>query len=144
MKATKTYLQFLFWIPVIIAITIALLYETETLIAGPLTDDKQLDYLAAIVMELAAIGLIPLALRMFKFKAIDNKLKAGKERALKTFGTVRILLLGIPLVIDTLLYYLLMNATFGYLALIILLCMAFIYPTAEKCEYETLGNNSQL
>lgn len=134
----------MFWIPIAAAAAIAVLYETEVLLPGQLTASTQLDFIVTIVMQLAAIGLIPLALRMFKFAPIATRLQTGKERALKPLGTVRILLLGIPLVADTLFYYLFMNTAFGYLALIILLCMAFVYPTAEKCEYETLDNNSQL
>lgn len=144
MEKTKRYLQIMFWIPIIIAATIAILYETDILIPGLLVSYHQADFFVTIMMQLAAIGLIPLTLRLFKFAPIAARLQTDKERALKPLGTLRILLMGVPLVADTLFYYLFMNTTFGYLALIILLCMIFIYPTAAKCEYETLDNNSQL
>jgi hypothetical protein len=40
------------------------------------------------------------------------------------------------LLANTLLYYVFMNTSFGYLAIIILLCMPFVYPSKDKCMAE--------
>ena len=43
----------------------------------------------------------------------------------------------LPLWADTLLYYLYMNTTFGYLGIILVLCLPFVYPSESRCEAET-------
>ena len=90
-----------------------------------------------IMMELLTLGFAFLALRLFKFEKIKNDLVSRKETALKKWGTIRLALLGAPLLIDTLLYYTYMKATFGYLALILVLCLPFVYPSMDRCLSET-------
>jgi hypothetical protein len=50
---------------------------------------------------------------------------------------IRLLMLLVPLWADTLLYYLYMNTTFGYLGIILALCLPFVYPSMNRCETET-------
>ena len=38
----------------------------------------------------------------------------------------------VPLLMNTLLYYIFMNTAFGYMALILLICLPFIYPATRK------------
>ena len=79
--------------------------------------------------------LIPL--RLFKFGKVKNDLVSRKALALKKWGIIRLFLLGAPLLLDTLLYYTYMKATFGYLALILVLCLPFVYPSMDRCLTET-------
>lgn len=44
----------------------------------------------------------------------------------------RVLLLGIPMFANTLLYYAFMSPRFGYMAIILLLCMLCIYPSIDN------------
>jgi len=88
-------------------------------------------------MELLTVILIPLALRLFKFKKIATDLSERKQAALVWWGTIRIEMLALPLLANTLLYYLYMSTTFGYMAIILLICMVFIYPSKDKCYFET-------
>ena len=53
------------------------------------------------------------------------------------WGMLRLLILEAPMVIDTLLYYIYMNTTFGYLAIILLLCLPFVFPSLNRCLAET-------
>ena len=46
-------------------------------------------------------------------------------------------LLADPMLINTLLYYVFMNVAFGYMAIIGLLSMVFVYPSKSRCEQET-------
>ncbi|MBR6604574.1 MAG: hypothetical protein IKK92_01675, partial [Prevotella sp.] len=78
-----------------------------------------------------------LALRLFKFKKIAADLSERKQAALVRWGTIRIEMLAMPLLANTLLYYLYMSTTFGYMAIILLICMVFIYPSKDKCYFET-------
>ena len=56
--------------------------------------------------------------------------------ALLRFGMTRLLALCLPMVINTILYYLYMNVAFGYLAIVLLLALTFIVPTKARCESE--------
>ena len=53
------------------------------------------------------------------------------------WGMLRLLVLEVPMVVNTYLYYMFMNPTFGYLAIILLLCLPFVMPTVGRCIDET-------
>ncbi len=94
-------------------------------------------YVVETVMVLLTLSLIYLMLRLFKFKRIQNDLYERKEEALVRWGTLRLMLLGALLIGNTLLYYMFDNeANFGHMAVITLLVMPFIYPSAKRCEAE--------
>ena len=106
-------------------------------------------YIVQMVMILLTLGLVPLALRLFKFGFVHRQLVAQRESALLRWGLVRISILGLLLIINTILYYLYAyEPAFGYLAVMVLLCMPFILPTMSRClsetEDETISNHSQL
>jgi hypothetical protein len=88
-------------------------------------------------VELLTLIAVPLALRLFKFGAVRRRLYEDNEHALAIWGTIRILILGLPMVMSALLYYLFLNASFGYIAIILLISMLFIYPSMERCVSET-------
>ena len=46
------------------------------------------------------------------------------------------LMLCLPMVANTLLYYIYMNVAFGYMAIILLLSLCFVLPTMARCEAE--------
>lgn len=144
MKKTRRLLQMLFVAPLIMAALTALLFETDVILPGDMAGRAQAEFLAAATMELLTVCLIPLALRMFKFKKVAERLKTDRLKALRRYGAIRIALLGALVVANTLLYYLFMNTTFGYMAIIAVISMAFVFPSADKCDYETLGDNSEL
>jgi hypothetical protein len=58
------------------------------------------------------------------------------------WGMARIIIIGFPMVVDTLLYYIYMNTTFGYLGIMLLLCLPFIFPTLNRCLDETEYHHS--
>ena len=98
---------------------------------------ETLQFIWTTVMELATLGSAFLALRLFKFEKIHRELTTGKAAALRNWGVIRLLILLLPLWADTLLYYLYMNTTFGYLGIILALCLPFVYPSMSRCEAET-------
>lgn len=136
MKKTRNILMAEFISVIAIALLIVVLYECDVLGIGILATSDSLEFIFTTVMEIITLVSIPSALRMFRFGKVRRALSEGKEKALKDWGTLRIMLLGIPLVVNTLLYYLFMATTFGYMAIILLLCMPFIYPALGKCNYE--------
>jgi len=88
-------------------------------------------------MEALTICLIPLALRLFKFDRIGKSLAEGKEKSLLRWGTLRMMMICVPLMANTLFYYLFMNVAFGYMAIICLICLIFVNPTMGRCINET-------
>ena len=84
-------------------------------------------------MEVVALVCIWLSLRLFTFRRIRQDLVTRKEVALQKWGTVRLLMLLLPMLLNTILYYVFMQTTYGYLAIIALLCLPFVYPTMGRC-----------
>ena len=115
-----------------VAVVIAALYELDILPSGMLAGRPQDEFLSTISMELITIVFIPVALRLFKTKDVEKRLEEGNIKAFRKWGLVRILMITVPLVLNTLLYYSFMNTTFGYMALILLICLPFIYPAARQ------------
>ena len=115
-----------------VAVVIAALYELDILPSGLFTGRPQDEFLSTISMELITIVFIPVALRLFKTKDVEKRLEEGNIKAFRKWGLVRILMITVPLVLNTLLYYSFMNTTFGYMALILLICLPFIYPASRK------------
>lgn len=115
-----------------VAVVIAALYELDILPSGILAGRPQDEFLSTISMELITIVFIPVALRLFKTKDVEKRLEEGNIKAFRKWGLLRILMITVPLVLNTLLYYSFMNTTFGYMALILLICLPFIYPAVRK------------
>ena len=137
MKETKNLLMGVFVAGIVLPLIIVCLYETEVVVPGLLAMDKQSEFLLTFLMELMTLGCAFLALRLFKFEKIHQELISGKAVALRNWGVIRLVMLLLPLWADTLLYYLYMNTTFGYLGIILVLCLPFVYPSESRCEAET-------
>ena len=121
------------------ALTLAVIvvFETDMLESGLLAGENQSEFIFTFVMELVSLGAAFLGLRLFKFKAVHDDLIAHKERAMMKWGTIRLQILQVPMLADTLLYYMYMNTTFGYLAIMLLLCLPFVFPSLNRCLAET-------
>ena len=121
---------------VCLTLAIVVLFETDLLPVGLLTiGDGSDEFVAVTVMEIVTLAAIPFALRMFHFKLVAEALPF--ETALYRWGMFRMMLLCLPMVVNTVGYYLYMNVAFGYMAIILFLCLAFITPTKARCEAET-------
>lgn len=123
--------------PIILSLLMVALFETDVLPCGLL--EGQAEFLTAVTMELVTIMAIPVALKMFRLKFIATRLTT--PRALMRWGLLRLLLLGVPMVVNALSYYLFMSAAFGYLGIILLLCMVFVTPTKARCYSEIVYDN---
>ena len=53
--------------------------------------------------------------------------------AVLRFGILRLSLLVVPMVANTLLYYMFMLPSFGYMAIILFLSIFFVFPSMERC-----------
>jgi len=137
MKKVSKQLLVFYTFQVALALVFVVLFETDVLPVGIKADDKQSEFILTALMEIISLAAAFLGLRLFKFKAIHNDLVRRKEIAMWKWGMTRLLILEAPMVINTLLYYIYMNTTFGYLGIILLLCLPFVFPSLSRCQDET-------
>ncbi len=137
MEKTRNILMMCFWWWLSVAIIIVVLYEGELLETGMLTEDTSMEFVLTTLMELLSLAAVFVGLRMFKKKRIHDDLTTRKALALRFWGLIRLCIIGLPLSLNVLFYYLFMNTTFGYMAIIMALCLPFVYPTLNRCLTET-------
>ena len=137
MKKVSKQLMVMFMAQVALVLVIVVLFELDLLPVGVMAGDAQSEFVLTALMEVVSLGAAFLGLRLFKFQTVHKDLVTRGERAMWKWGMARLLILQAPMVVDTLLYYIYMNATFGYLAIILLLCLPFVFPTEGRCLAET-------
>jgi hypothetical protein len=122
---------------VALALLLVTLYETEVLEPGMFATQKPVEFILSCMMTLITLGNIYLSMRLFKFKTVKKQLVCHPDQALMRWGILRLQLLTVPMVINTLLYYWFMTVSFGYLAIILLLSLPFVWPSIDRCTTET-------
>lgn len=137
MKRTQCILMGFFITTIVVVVALVVLFETDVIASGLLAGDNQTEFVFTTMMELITLGFAFLSLRLFKFGAIRADLFARKGTALQKWGVLRLMLIQGPLWFNTLLYYLYMSPTFGYLAIILALCLPFVYPSMSRCVADT-------
>ena len=140
MKKISKQLTLVYILLAAIALAIVVLYELDVLESGALADSKQTEFVALTVMELSTLAMAFLGLRLFKFPMIHTQLVTEKEPAMLKWGLLRLFILEVPMIVNTYLYYMYMNPTFGYLAIILLLTLPFVFPSEGRCLAETNEN----
>lgn len=125
---------FMFFISVTIIIIV--LHETDIILNGALTGNKNSEFIVLTVMELLTIALIPISLKLLKTKHVRKDMASSHGKNMLKWSMLRLCLIGVPMIANLLLYYSYMNVAFGYMAIIGLLCMFFIYPSMDKCTNE--------
>lgn len=143
MKEVSKILKIVFWSELLPVITIVILFECGFLDPGILKGGGTGEFILLTIMELVTFGVIPLALYLFKIKRVQRDLYNRKEKALRQWGLVRMDLLSFPMIVNTLFYYLFMNVSFGYMAIILFICLFFIYPSEGRCIDEVTPEEEQ-
>ena len=136
MKKTRKILLTTLWGALLVALLVILVYETSIIDQGALAGNAKAEFVTAVILELSALMLIPLVFWLFKWKKVREDMERRKEGALLTWGLLRLLMLCIPMMAIILAYYLFVNPTFYYLALILAICLFFVYPSADRCARE--------
>ena len=142
-RNVQRLLMIQFFLTIILSLLMVVLFETGALEAGCWAGSGQKEFVCLVVMELLTICCIPLSLRLFKYKKVAEALKsddAQAVRALQRWGSVRLDVLGVLLVVNVLFYYLFVHAAFCYMAVIVFLSLFFIYPSLDRCVTETKGD----
>ncbi len=137
MDKTRKILIFAFLLPVVLSGALAVVYELELLLPGNLAGNATVEVIGVGAMELITICLIPVALRLFRSTSVRRLLQQHPAGELRRWGLIRIAMIGLPVLINTWLYYQTLNVAPGYLAIIGLLAMFFIYPSAARCQQDT-------
>ena len=136
MKRTKKILQLLFWLPIAAALIVVAVFETNVILPGTLAGNEVTEYYVTMALELLTVAGLPLSLRLFKFPAVIRNLQADKSRY-TCFASLRLCVVSGHMLANSFLYYLFMQTTFGYLAIICLITMAFVFPSERPCQTES-------
>ena len=128
-----------FYSSIFFSFLIIILFENDIFLSGGWTADKSFEFTVLTIAELVTIICIPLALKLFNFKQVNSQLTTGdnREERLISWGLLRLNMLCLPMIVNILFYYLFMNVAFGYMAIILFLCLFFVIPTKERCRTET-------
>ena len=105
---------------------------------GIMHDNKNSDFMMTSLMEIITICLIPVSLRLFKFKNVRNAILSDNTELHSSFiawAIIRLDMLQIPMIVNAILYYMYMNVAFGYMGIILFLASFFIFPTSERCNF---------
>ena len=140
MKQKQIVLNVYFYLSIVLAAGLALLFETNCLPTGEWSTQTTKEFLITYAMEAVAIGFTWLSLRMFKLKHVQGFLQGDVARGNRRYfalALVRLSLLCIPLLLDVVFYYLFMRVTFAGLAGIHLLSLFFVAPTRARFESES-------
>ena len=106
---------------------------------GLLQKETEILFICQIVFQIGTLALVPLALRLFKFRKIHEEIindETPNHAKLLVYGMLRMDMLHLPMIINLMLYYFFMVPGFGYMAIVLFLSSLFIVPTLKRCEAE--------
>ena len=142
MKKTRLILTMLYWEAIIICVAIAACYESGLAEKVEPANDA-VEFWVVTIMEILTLAGIPLALRLFKFRSVEQELMTAHLQALQKWGVVRLSVLEMLMIGNTLLYYFIGCVPFGYLAIITAVAMVFVYPSKERCDSESFTEGAE-
>ena len=121
-------IKIIFWAVLALMLAAVILFETNEQLTGFLgmTEADELQLLSG--MEMLTLMSIFLMLRLFKFERIARQIEESPQRALPLWTSVRVAVMLVMIAANGLLYYGTMNTTFGYLAIIMMVSLPFVYP----------------
>lgn len=141
MQKTRNILTIELVACIAVALLVIILFETGVIVPGIWHDCQSAVFVTAFVMELVTVCFIPLALYMFKIRKIHDLLAGDRDKAadeLLFWGSLRMAMLCVPMILDTLFYYVFgLSVSFGYMAIIFFLCLFMVYPSMGRCLSET-------
>ena len=132
-KQVAHSLSIIFWAFALFSLLCILLWETR-LVSFALQPTAETAFWWLSALEVITVCIIPFALRLMKFKCISRTIDTPKR--LFHVSVVRLLMLAIPMTVNTLAYYFFQQAAFGYLAIMLFISMLFIYPSVGRSETE--------
>lgn len=140
MKKARKILLSEFFVIVSLLLLIILIFESGFILPGSIIGGQSL-FIVQFIMQLLTLLLVPFSLYLFRLSVIKKALFADNspgKRSLCLWGTVRMLIIAIPMLINMIFYYLYgKDSSFFYLSIILFLCILFFYPSNKRCHQET-------
>ena len=124
---------------VVLGVVIISVFETRLGKQGGLAGDKTAEFITYTVMILLTIVLIPFALKLHKTGLFKRAMASGETEPYaryRLFANSRIALLGALWLLNGVFYEIFLRAGFGYLAIIGLVSMVFVWPTKARMRQE--------
>lgn len=118
---------------------IVVLNETGVFNKGIYQESVQMSYALQSIGILFTIAMIPAALRMFNQNLMNRIKEMSLRDALKSYqrwGEVRLCLLFVPAVLNFTFYYLTLNSTCLFCALMPMLATLFCVPSESRIKNE--------
>ena len=127
---------FILWV---LPIILCLLYETGVFTEGIYANDARMEYLLQTVCILLTVCLIPFSLRLFNLNLVKRIKELPLVEALKSYrrwSEVRMLLLCVPVLLNTSFFYLTQNTTGIFCAAMALIASLFCVPSESRIKNE--------
>lgn len=137
MEKVSKQLMSTFWLATLLEIIIVVCYETNLMLEGGFAGNVTAEFIMVTVMELLTIIMIPIALKMIKYGAVRNIIKREGASGYYRVAMMRMCMIFLPMLVNTLCYYLFMNVAFVYMAIVLAISAIFVYPSKNRCEAET-------
>ena len=122
-----------------LALGVVLCYETGLFMEGRFAGDALMEYILQTVGILLVIGLIPFSLRLFSLSLVKRIQTLPLTEAMKSYrrwSEIRLALLAVPVLINLSFYYLTLNTTGLFCALMALLASLFCVPSYRRLAGE--------
>ena len=121
-------IKIIFWAVLALMLAAVILSQTNEQLTGFVGMTEADEFKLLSVMEMLTLMSIFLMLRLFKFERIARQIEESPQRALPLWTSVRVAVMLVMIAANGLLYYGTMNTTFGYLAIIMMVSLPFVYP----------------
>ena len=125
-------IKIIFWAVLALMLAAVILFETNEQLTGFLGMTEADEFKLLSVLEMLTLMSIFLMLRLFKFERIARQIEESPQRALLLWTSVRVAVMLVMIAANGLLYYGTMNTTFGYLAIIMMVSLPFVYPQTPE------------
>ena len=125
----------------LLTVLLVAVYETGLLLPGGWAGTDSGTVVALqFLMQFLTLSVIPLALFLFRISSVKDALSGDERhgfRHLRFWGSVRLMMLCVPMVLNLFFYYAFGDITgFFYLAVILALSLFFVYPGKKRCQHE--------
>ncbi len=100
------------------------------------------NYVLQIIECLLTLGCVPLALKFMTFTLVRANVTSSPRRYYPC-AVLRILMLAVPLLLGIVLYYVMLDASMFYCALIAALAFLYVWPTKGRLRNETGETDKQ-
>ena len=123
----------------VLPVVLCVLYETGVFPEGIYAGDVRMEYMLQTVCILLTVCLIPFSLRLFNLNLVKRIKELPLADALKSYrrwSEVRMLLLCVPILLNTSFFYLTLNTTGIFCATMAFTASLFCVPSESRIKNE--------